>query len=647
MSDINWSLFTNTPNFLGIADQAIQGREQDQQKRVRKSALAMFATDPDQAAQTALAGGDLEGYQALSSAAQQQHKLQATQQVGGLVASGDFAGAQKQAAQGGDFDLYDKISKMSADQRAQAKESSDTLARVGYSLKDVPYEKRAAVLQGMAPMLAAHGVQPEMLQKFDPTDANIDAAVSSAMDLKTALAQDKPVSVAAGSHLVDPRTGRAIYDAPEATKYVSVAPGADLHIFNGQGGSEGGVAPSGPAPDYRSLVQGVVNDGGRVTSGYRTPEQQAALRSEGKTSTVNSHHMEGDPSHPGAYDLAPPPGQSTAQLKQRLIQQGFPPDKLLDEGNHVHVTIPSVPGPPGAPVRADGHQVIHGPVKAVDTTELDDNSIDYVARQFTKTGQMPPLGMGKEAGQMRREIIKRAAQLDTEAGRTGEDAVVSHAAVKSAASSLTKVSNQRNIAEPAEKTVISNANFLLTLAPKGGGQTGSPVLNRFLQHARGEYAGDPDVSAFNNTIGTVADEYAKVMSGGTGSQAATDSSRAEAYRRLSSSATLPQLRSNIAAMKVEMANRITSLKNQEGELQATIRNGGVAPTSDERVSAAKDKARRNWNNAYTGDKAKSAELFEKFWANKNNPNRPQGTLKAPAKPAHKMTDAEILAQLKL
>src|ERR1051326_6128622 len=53
---------------------------------------------------------------------------------------------------------------------------------------------------------------------------------------------------------------------------------------------------------------------------------------------------------------------------------------------------------------------------------LDPNAIDYVAQQYMITGQMPPLGMGKDAAKMRQQIINRASEIEGETGATGADA---------------------------------------------------------------------------------------------------------------------------------------------------------------------------------------------------------------------------------
>lgn len=218
-----------------------------------------------------------------------------------------------------------------------------------------------------------------------------------------------------------------------------------------------------------------------------------------------------------------------------------------------------------------------------DAAPLDDKTVQYLAERYVAAGgganALPPMGMGKAGSANRDKILNKAAEIEQQTGATGNDAVLRMHTIKAASGSLNAISKVRSQVEASESTVEKNAQFMLSLAPKGGGPTGSPLLNAPIQLWRNKMAGSPQVSSFNNAIGTVADEYAKVMTTNTGSGGAgtSDSARKEAYDRLSKLATFGQLQSNIAAMQTEMRNRTESLRSKEQELQDTIKNGGVAP----------------------------------------------------------------------
>jgi len=230
------------------------------------------------------------------------------------------------------------------------------------------------------------------------------------------------------------------------------------------------------------------------------------------------------------------------------------------------------------------HQLTHG--TNPDDAPLKDNTIDYVAQQYMLTGQLPAMGMGRAAAANRDRILNRAAEIEQETGATGADAVERHMTVRTATAALTTVSRQRAVIGPAEHTANLNADQVLALAPTGGGPSGAPILNRWIQAGRQSVLGDPDVSRFNLAVGTLADEYAKVVSGGTGAQAATDSARAEAYRRINGAMNLQQLRGVVAQMRVEMQNRMSSLADEEQRQRAVIHGGGRASPPDASAGSA-------------------------------------------------------------
>jgi len=80
--------------------------------------------------------------------------------------------------------------------------------------------------------------------------------------------------------------------------------------------------------------------GVRITSGYRTPEYQADMRRRGYSPAANSTHLDGS-----ALDLAPPPGKSMGWLAKRVLQLE-PKARVLNEGDHLHVTFPDWYGAP-------------------------------------------------------------------------------------------------------------------------------------------------------------------------------------------------------------------------------------------------------------------------------------------------------------
>lgn len=104
-------------------------------------------------------------------------------------------------------------------------------------------------------------------------------------------------------------------------------------------------APTRPAPAALTGVQAQIESilpGVRITSGRRDPERNRSVGG-----APNSYHLRGQ-----AFDLAPPPGMSMADLERQLRASGLPFAELLNEGDHVHVAwngeavdAPSAPQP--------------------------------------------------------------------------------------------------------------------------------------------------------------------------------------------------------------------------------------------------------------------------------------------------------------
>jgi hypothetical protein len=248
---------------------------------------------------------------------------------------------------------------------------------------------------------------------------------------------------------------------------------------------------------------------------------------------------------------------------------------VINEGTHVHVE----PSPAMAHSSAPrGPMVIKGQPKPEPDAPapMDPQAIDYVAQQYKATGQLPALGMGKQAAALRAQIIGRAAQLAKADGSFGEAAGL-HADFKANSAALTTLQRYSNQVLASERTAGMNADQVLQTMGKGAGTTGVPVFNSWVQHGRANWAGNPDVSRFNMAIGTFATEYAKVVSGASGGAVTSDSARHEIQAMINGAQTPEQLRAVISQAKTEMANRKKGLNDQASALRQAMRSAPPAP----------------------------------------------------------------------
>lgn len=207
---------------------------------------------------------------------------------------------------------------------------------------------------------------------------------------------------------------------------------------------------------------------------------------------------------------------------------------------------------------------------------LDASGIEYAAERYRDTGIMPALGMGAAAAKMREQIIEKAAQLSG-GGTAGADSdVATAAATRADTSSLTNITRIADSAAAYEDTAKKNFDLALSLAPKGIPTDMGPFFNSWIQ--KGETAlGDPNVPPYVAALLTGANEYAKVMSGSTGSQGSTVDSRREAAELFSRAYTPQQITNVIGIAERDMENKKASYTAKVEGIRHRISGEGTVP----------------------------------------------------------------------
>lgn len=191
------------------------------------------------------------------SATEQQALLK---NVGGLAASGDYAGADKAALGAGNFDLHQHISGLQTEQRAQLADKWKAIAGVAYQSQDLPYEQRKAAIASALPALAAHGVTADDIAQFDPTDANIQGAIGTFRSIDDAVKahekQNEPYTLSQGD--VRFVGGKQIASVAPKPEYVTTPEGSFSTLVNG--GSGASSVGTGSIP-FENLIN--AESGGR------------------------------------------------------------------------------------------------------------------------------------------------------------------------------------------------------------------------------------------------------------------------------------------------------------------------------------------------------------------------------------------------
>jgi len=231
------------------------------------------------------------------------------------------------------------------------------------------------------------------------------------------------------------------------------------------------------------------------------------------------------------------------------------------------------------------------PVGASGGVDLSAQGLDAAALLFLKTGQIASLGMGRSAGDDKKRIINRAAELMPNLDIAGNQS--GFKADQATLTLLTKrVGATRAFAEQA-KGSLNNAAKAAQAMPR----TGSPIFNRYKQFVTGKtLTGDPRLTALETFIYSASRDYAKVTSGGAESVAAlTDTANAKAEELLNAAQTPEQFTAALTAMQQDMDNAVETLVAERDMTQQKIRQmpgGGDDEAKRGKRAALKDLLRK-------------------------------------------------------
>lgn len=195
---------------------------------------------------------------------------------------------------------------------------------------------------------------------------------------------------------------------------------------------------------------------------------------------------------------------------------------------------------------------------------IDDTTAQFYAQQILAGGQMPALGMGRQAAHSRAVIMNKVAEMGHTAGLGGADLATQQAHYKSAAKAIATLETQYGVTQQNEDTALKNGQQFIDRSLELPMQTGTPALNAIIQFGQKQSSlmpGHETKAAMDAAWNTFVTEYAKVVAGSpTGAGVLSDSARHEQMEVMQNSYDPKQKLAAFEQMKADMANRIAAMK---------------------------------------------------------------------------------------
>lgn len=216
---------------------------------------------------------------------------------------------------------------------------------------------------------------------------------------------------------------------------------------------------------------------------------------------------------------------------------------------------------------------------------LDQAGLDMAAKMYSKTGQLPPMGMGAAGAAVRTKVINRAAQYDAATDsfkapvKGGPPAPIpdiagNSADFKSNSAALLQIQKSLSAATAFADTAKKNTELLKAVIATVP-DTGIPLLNTSVRLIDAKVFGDKNMAALNAIRQSVQNEYARIISQPNLTGVLSDSARHEAETILSADSTPQQMLEALKTLEKEAENRQSSYEEQIQAIRTRIR--GITP----------------------------------------------------------------------
>lgn len=216
---------------------------------------------------------------------------------------------------------------------------------------------------------------------------------------------------------------------------------------------------------------------------------------------------------------------------------------------------------------------------------LDEPTIANAAARYNTDGTLPPnLGRGQQGQREIASILKEASVQAAARGDTPEAQRVAQLANKANAAALNKLQSQQTMVGAFEKNFNKNADMAEQLS-SGVDRTGSPLVNSWINAGKRAVTGDPQLSAFDASVKATVNEYAKIVSGGSGGGSTAQGEIGKIEGLLSSAQNAQQVKAVLDLMRKETANRMAAFNDEKSQLTSSMIRPNVKPVASPAAAA--------------------------------------------------------------
>lgn len=256
----------------------------------------------------------------------------------------------------------------------------------------------------------------------------------------------------------------------------------------------------------------------------------------------------------------------------------------LERLKHDKTTIKEMADPknPGAPPKLYLLNALTGDV----IKELGDKggqatreTVDFLARTGLYGGfkALPTMGFGP---QIRGPVLNRMAEIAAKEDIMPEDVITRGVVRDTLKTGLQQMEGQAGKIEAFARNFDKNIGVVRDMLRKNDPRTGVPILNKWIQAGKRSVTGDPDISALDVGLKTIANEFSRLTTSATGGGQLAESEIKKAEALLSAAQTPEQMEAALQVMEKDKANRLSSFEEQRKSYQQRIQDLGKKPLGE-------------------------------------------------------------------